>query len=324
MYKIAENKADKVESVTFSAIGLREIDIEELLRENIEMVCDEEESMLIVGRQVRNVSHGISDLTAVDNEGNIVLIEIKRDRKDIIARKESFEFQAIRYAASYATIKDQEDLVNKIYAPYIEKYSKEFQEASLTSTELASRKINSFLESNNAEQTFNNKQRIILAASDYDEQTLSAIAWLNSNKVDICCYKLIPYKINDELYLEIEKVLPITDYEDYYVNFSEDLTNTFSKKEKIIRRTLPKINDMLEWGVVKPGDTITPKGKDEEAILQQNGNIIVNNEELSMQKWLKEIFDWSSVQTYAFVIHKESGKTLSQIREEYMKNEEKI
>jgi hypothetical protein len=50
-------------------------------------------------------------------------VEIKRDRKDIEGRKEAFEFQAIRYAASYATIEDPDDLVNKIYAPYIRKIS---------------------------------------------------------------------------------------------------------------------------------------------------------------------------------------------------------
>lgn len=122
MYNIQDTKAIKVDSVTFSELQMLENDIEELLRGNIDMVCDEEESMLIVGRQVRNVHHGRSDLTVVDNNGNIVLIEIKRDLKDIESRKEAFEFQAIRYAASYATIEDPEDLVNKIYAPYIEKY----------------------------------------------------------------------------------------------------------------------------------------------------------------------------------------------------------
>jgi hypothetical protein len=68
----------------------------------------------------------------VDNKGNIVLIEIKRDRKDIEGRKEAFEFQAIHYAASYATIEDPEDLVNMIYALYIEKYRNEFENSPLT------------------------------------------------------------------------------------------------------------------------------------------------------------------------------------------------
>ena len=115
-----------IDPVTFSDLGMQENDIEELLRSNIDMICNEEESMLIVGKQVRNAKHGRSDLTAIDNNGNIVLIEIKRDRKDIEGRKESFEFQAIRYAASYTTIEKSEDLVSKIYAPYIEKYRSEW------------------------------------------------------------------------------------------------------------------------------------------------------------------------------------------------------
>ena len=42
-----------------------------------------------------------------------------------------------------------------------------------------------------------------------------------------------------------------------------------------------------------------------------------------MQAWLKSIYEWSSVQTYIFAVHKETGKTLSQIREEYMEKLEK-
>jgi hypothetical protein len=40
--------------------------------------------------------------------------------------------------------------------------------------------------------------------------------------------------------------------------------------------------------------------------------------EQSMQKMLKDIYGWSSVQTYVFAIHKQTGKSLSKIREEYM------
>ncbi len=53
-------------------------------------------------------------------------------------------------------------------------------------------------------------------------------------------------------------------------------------------------------------------------MLLSNGSAMVNGEEKSMQAWLKEIYGWFSVQTYVFAVHKETGKTLSQIREEYM------
>jgi hypothetical protein len=78
----------------------------------------------------------------------------------------------------------------------------------------------------------------------------------------------------------------------------------------------------MEWGVVKAGDTIVAKGREDEGILKANGNVEVNGEELTMQKWLKDLFGWSSIQTYVFAVHKETGKTLSQIREEYMEKEQ--
>ncbi|WP_079525703.1 hypothetical protein [Halobacillus hunanensis] len=322
MYYITGNKVDKIQEITFSDLQLQENDIEELLRQNIEMLCNEEESMLIVGKQVRNAKHGISDLTAIDNKGNIVLIEIKRDRRDIEGRKEAFEFQAIRYAASYATIEDPEDLVNKIYAPYIENYRHEFDHGSLTSTELGTRKLNEFLQENGAENNFNKNQKIILAASDFDEHTLSAVAWLNSNSVDISCSKLVPYKIDDKVYINVEKILPLTNYEDYYINFLENPKLPSNRqKKRITRRNLPKIDTMLNWGVVKAGDTILAKGRKDEATLLENGNVEVHGKVQTMQKWLKELFGWSSIQTYVFAIHKESGKSLSQIRQDYLDKE---
>lgn len=86
----------------------------------------------------------------------------------------------------------------------------------------------------------------------------------------------------------------------------------------IERTVLPKIKDMLEWGVVKAGDILSAKGTDEESILLANGHVSINDEEMSMQDWLKRITGWKSVETYKFAIHKETGKSLSQIRKEYM------
>ncbi|PWJ95329.1 hypothetical protein C7380_106137 [Oceanotoga teriensis] len=324
MYNINRKQADRIEPVTFSDLNMTENDIEEILRNSIDMVCEEEESMLIVGRQVRNEKNGRSDSTAVDNNGNIVLIEIKRDRKDIENRKEAFEFQAIRYAASYATINNSDDLVKKVYSSYIEKYKTEFEIGELTSYELGVRKLNEFLKENDAEKNFNKKQRIILVASDFDEQTLSAVAWLNSNNVDISCYKLIPYKINESIYLNVEKLLPIINYNDYYVNLMGNKIKSLSMEndKKITRRSLPKIDSMLEWGIVKEGDVIIAKDRGNEATLLSNGNVMVDEKEKSMQAWLKKIFDWSTINTYIFAVHKETGKTLYQLREEYMSQKE--
>ena len=322
MYSLKNNKATKVEAITFAQLGMQESDIEAFLRLSIDLVCGDEESLLIVGQQVKNEQLGRSDLTAIDNDGNLVLIEIKRDKKDIENRRESFEFQAIRYAASYATIKSIEELVKLVYSNYIEKYKTEFTLGELTSFELGIRKINEFLIANESQGRFNEKQRIILVASEFDDQTLSAVAWLNDNGVDISCYKLIPYKIGQDILIDTVKILPVGKNEEYFVNLL-DRRITFSRSGKsITRQSLPKIDDLIQWGVVKPGDVIQAKNRLDEAVLLKNGNVKVDNKESSLQVWLKALYGWSSIQTYVFAIHKESGKSLSLLREEYMKKQE--
>ncbi len=87
MYLLNGSSPDEIEETTFAELGKKESDVEELLRKNINMVCNGEESVLTVGQQVKNAENGRSDLTAIDDEGNIVLIEIKRDKKDIEHRK---------------------------------------------------------------------------------------------------------------------------------------------------------------------------------------------------------------------------------------------
>jgi hypothetical protein len=185
---------EEFHSFTFKELGIQESDIEEFLSDNLQLLVDEEETLLLIGQQIQNTQRGRSDLVAIDNQGNLVLIEIKRDIEDIRNRKEPFEFQAIRYAANYAKINDIDDVINKIYAPYLEKKGKVTHEA-LTSSEQARRMINEFLTDNDAMRNFNKKQRIILVASQFDEQTLSACAWLINNHVDITCITVEPQKI---------------------------------------------------------------------------------------------------------------------------------
>ena len=319
MYYLNKKQPEKLEEITFAELGMKESDIEEILRKNVDMVCDDEESMLIVGQQVRNSKNGRSDLTAIDNNGDIVLIEIKRDKKDIEGRREEFEFQAIRYAASCATIKSTDELVQDLFAPYVEKHKSEFQLGNLTSSEIAKRALDNFIDKNDI-KSFNEKQRIILVASDFDEQTLSAVAWLNSNQVDICCYQICPFKLNDCILIDMKKILPIGEYDDYYVNVAKKGNIQKGRKTNITRATLPKIDAMLEWGVVKAGDIIVAKGTSEEAVLQANGQVKDQEGIQSLQQWLKKIYGWSSVETYAFAILKESGRALMEIRKEYMES----
>lgn len=322
MYSLKNCQPTKLEGTTFAGLGMKESDVEEILRKNVDMVCDDEESMLIVGQQVKNAQNGRSDLTAIDNNGNIVLLEIKRDKKDIEARKEAFEFQAIRYAANYATIKSTDTLIQDIFAPYVEKHKDEFPNTSdLTSSEIAQRQLNNFISRNDIKQ-FNEQQRIILVASDFDAQTLSAVAWLNSNQVDIACFQICLYRHDGNVLFDMKKILPVVAYEDYYVSVAPKSSIARGEKKDISRRTLPKIDTLMEWQIVRAGDILIAKGTDEEAVLQPNGQVKTTDsyDAVSIQQWLRKVYGWDSVQTYAFAIDKKTNKTLSDLRQEYMEN----
>lgn len=319
LFSTVQEQPVQLEQTTFAELGLKESDVEELLRKNIELLCDEEdESMLIVGQQVRNAASGRLDLTAIDKEGDLVLIEIKRDKKDIEKRKEAFEVQAIRYAASCATINSTSELIQDFFVPYVEKHKDEYPQTGLTTEEIAKRKLDEFLQINGI-TTFNTHQKIILVASEFDAQTLSAVAWLNSNQVDISCYQICLFKLNGHILFDVRKLLPV---ENYYVNINKGKELERGKRTAS-RRQLPKIEEMMTWeDGVKEHDVIVAKGTEEEAILLANGQIQTPKGNMSLQKWLKSIYGWSSVQTYAFAVLKRERKTLEEIRALHMQKEQ--
>ncbi|WP_432723726.1 hypothetical protein [Staphylococcus equorum] len=324
MYWLSDENLKEIEPITFAEMNMKEKDIEALLRQNIEIITSEEESLLIIGEQVKNKENARSDLTAIDHRGNMVLIEIKRDLKDIKQRAESFEFQAIRYAASYATIETVEEIVDKIYAPYINKHQDEYlgDLKKFSITELANRKITQFLETNNALDSFNKGQRIILVASDFDPQTLSAAAWLNENGIQISCYKLAPYLFNGQYILNAERIVPMTKNEEYFIEIGGK--KQFNKNKNYKTVTKPRLREMLSWNVIQTRDIIRPKNTNIKGVILENGLIMDKGEEKSLNQFVKDALEWSSVKPYTLAIHEKTGKSLSQIRLEYMENNNMI
>src|SRR3712207_97010 len=127
--------------------------------------------------------------------------------------------------------------------------------------EKASRILNDFLEKNNALKTFNSKQRIILIASSFDKQTLSAAAWLIGNNVDISCFELSPMKIEDNYFIDINRILPPPALEDFYVEVEDKKRPTYTvKRDTAITRTaLPGMDKLFKWGIIKSGDVVVIK-----------------------------------------------------------------
>ena len=140
----------------------------------------------------------------------------------------------------------------------------------------------------------------------------AAIEWLNNHTDEGVGFILCEIKL-----YRIGNSEPAPKFE--IIEQPNDWVKEMKKPSSGIERTkLPKIKDMLSWGVVSAGDVLIAKGYDEEVQLLANGHVTFNNEEMSMQDWLKIMTGWKSVETYKFAIHKATGKTLSEIRKEYM------
>jgi hypothetical protein len=83
-----------------------------------------------------------------------------------------------------------------------------------------------------------------LVFSNYDEQTLCAVAYLNNNNGGMNCFKLTSLNIGSETYLNAEKLLLVAKFENYYVNLLDKSVLSIKNYKDITRRTLPKIKSM--------------------------------------------------------------------------------
>ncbi len=314
-------RSEEIQRLTFKELGLKESDIEEFLVDNLDLLVDGEDNLLVVGQQVRNVQNGRSDLVAVDKFGNLVLIEIKRDLDDIKNRREPMEFQAIRYAATIARIDNLDILVSKIYAPYLEKRG-EIQ-GELTASEQAKRKLMGFLESNDSGRTFNKKQRIILVASEYDEQTLSACAWLSSNNVDISCFTIEPRRYQQQLFLDVTKVLPLSKSEDFFVDVAVSRGNQVVKTTSSTKRYLPRMNQLIQWGIISQDDIIFIKNaQNSEAKVIDENTVSYQGVNMTYNEWGKKVTGWSAMSVYEWIIVKGQSETLHELRMKKMEEQE--
>ncbi|WP_306534744.1 hypothetical protein [Geobacter sp.] len=269
-----------------------------------------------------NRENGRSDLVAIDSQGNIVVIEIKRDLKDCQTRAEAFEMQAIRYAANYSLINNQEDLLNKLYIPYVERFEKATAiEAKKTVPQFAYDKLNDFLKT----REINRKQQIVLIASEFDPQALSACAWLHKNGIDVTCVTIAPIKHNDQVFLVIEQILPPPSIEEFFVPVASPLSSrtrhdTPAEGGRITLPTMPKL--FYEWNLIKPGDIVYIREReDKSAIVESPKRVNYKGESWSFNDWAKDVTGWQAVNIYEWTVLKDAGKTLDQLRREKMREE---
>jgi hypothetical protein len=322
---------DQVEEIAFADVTVKdgstdaritETELEEFVRKNIQTIFPQE-TLLIVGQQVINKEGGRADLVAIDDTGSIALIELKRDAGDIAARKEALEFQAIRYAANYALIAKPSDLAQKLFAPYVDKHRSEYGKKELTANQLASEILEDFLRTNKIKDNeFNQSQRIVLIASSFDDQTLSACAWLSKNGIDLKCLTISPVKYGEGYFLVIEQIIPPASLDEFFVEVAEPSQGqkkAVVSKQRITRENLPRMPKLFEWEIIKPGDKIYIQGhRSEEAEVIDQRNVIYKGETMSYNDWGQQITGWSAINIYEWSYLASSDRSLDDLRREKM------
>ncbi|MDD4834210.1 MAG: DUF4268 domain-containing protein [Lutispora sp.] len=209
MYLInkTSNRISKIEEKTFSELGLKE-------REHLqEWLANEPtifgEDLLIIQKEFDGFSDTKErlDLLALDKEGNLVVIENKLDDSG-----RDVTWQALKYA-SYCSSLSKED-IRAIYQDYLTKYN---------NGEKAEEKLYEFFEKEYDEISLNKgpRQRIILVAAKFRKEVTSTVLWLINYNIRIQCFRVTPYKKDDELFLDIEQIIPMKDAEDYVIKMAE-------------------------------------------------------------------------------------------------------
>lgn len=213
-------ESTSLREVDFAQLGLRErSDIQEWVANHPDILGDD---LLIVAKEFSDFDRTRErpDLLAIDSEGALVVIELKRDDSGADAY-----WQAIKYA-SYFRHAIPKNIVDML-ADY-ERISQEDAKA----------RLQEHLKSGDLE-SLNGEQRIILASHRFARQATSAVIWLNdkfAGGTRITCIQLTPYhdKISKALFLQANTIIPLPGEKDLVMqvgskNITVGRTSTFAE-----------------------------------------------------------------------------------------------
>ena len=207
MYAIDRDKKtlSPLESRSFSEMDLGErFDLQEWLDKTPDALGEE---LLIIQKEFAEFKDTKErlDLLALDKNGSLVIIENKRDDsgKDVV-------WQALRYVAYCSSLKKSQ--VVEIFGNYRGMTEEDTSEA-----------ICEFLEVDSIEEAVINSgtsQRFILVAAKFRKEVTSTILWLLANGIQAQCMKTSLLTHGDDLFLDIQQIIPTPEAEDYMISMS--------------------------------------------------------------------------------------------------------
>ncbi|MAT53157.1 MAG: hypothetical protein CMN32_01665 [Saprospirales bacterium] len=238
-----QNRITKLEEKSFHELGLKERDnLQEWLRKNPESLGEE---LLIIQKEFSGFSDTNErlDLLALDDQGNLVIIENKLDSsgKDVV-------WQVLKYASYCASL--SKDQIKDIYQSYLDKEGNQ---------ENAVEKLSEFFNNTEYEELVLNqgqKQRIIMVAGHFRKEVTSTVLWLMNYKIRIQCFKVTPYAFSDQLFLKVEQILPLKEAEEFAIRMAEKTQEDISSQETLKARHHIRLDFWSQF--IKKCNKVTP------------------------------------------------------------------
>lgn len=144
------------------------------------------------------------DLLALDKAGNLVVIENKLDDSG-----RDVTWQALKYAAYVSGLKKGQIAV--IFQQYLDRHC-----GGGSATDL----ICEFLDVEDWNEAVLNPgsgQRIMFVAANFRREVTATALWLISRGIAVQCFRVTPYAFGDELFLDLQQIIPPPEAADYMI-----------------------------------------------------------------------------------------------------------
>ncbi len=284
------NVLNKIREVDFANLGFQERDIQDWVVANPEILGDD---LLIITKEFSDFDRTKErlDLLAVDPDGKLVIIELKRDHSGADA-----DWQAIKYA-SYLRQATHKQIVQMLAA-----------HESLSEGD-AVEKLTDHMESGSLEN-LNHDQRIILTSHRFAAEVTSAALWMNEKSQGenlITCIQITPYQDGDALYLQSNILIPVPGTESYTIQIgnaeSDDGRSGASSGAgiKAARRRARNRDDEVTHFIRKVEARTQAMSPDE---LRTNSDYgyARGNRERWYSLWYEDRHPWTKTQ-FSYIIH---------------------
>lgn len=216
------NRIKNLTKKTFTELGFRERQhLQEWIANKPEALGEE---LLIIQKEFDgfNDTNERLDLLALDQDGNVVVIENKLDDtgKDVT-------WQVLKYASYCSTLSKEQ--IKNIYQNYLDK-------AGLG--ESATEKLSTFYNQEYDEIAINkgNTQRMILVAANFRKEVTSTVLWLMNYKLRIQCFKATPFALAEQLFLTLEQIIPTKDTEEFIISMAGKTQDEITTQENLKSR----------------------------------------------------------------------------------------